>query len=208
MKKFGKKPSKKITGPKASSDNIARFLDHGIDIEGRTIHLFKEIELDSSSMVIMGIQIMVRKNKTKPIHIFINTEGGCFYSSIAIYDFIVSCTETPIYTYNMGQCMSAGATIFMAGDKRFMYKNSVFMLHSVSTVADGKAFHIKGESEECEKIFDQMCQIYSDASNMTKKQWKQTLKYVDKYYRSEAALELKIVEKVIDSYYTDYFEEN
>ena len=91
----------------------------------------------------------------------------------------------------------------MAGDRRFMYPNAVFMFHTVSSIAEGKAFEIKTESDECERIFDQLCQIYADSSTKTKRQWKQILKHMDRYYRKDVALELKIVEKVVELYYTN-----
>lgn len=197
MKKPIKKPKRELA-KKTNDDNIGRFLSYGINIEDRIIHLFDSIDSNSVGVVMQGIQIMISKTPDKPIDIYINSFGGDPYGSFLLYDFIKSCHSTEINTYCAGCAMSGGSIIFLAGDNKYMFKNSVLMLHSVSSIADGKLFEIKIEADECQEIYNQLCQIYADNSTRTFKQWKVDLQYKDRYYRKDKALELKLVDKIIE----------
>lgn len=185
---------------KKDIDNRDIFIENDIDIEGRTIHLFEDINNVSASKVIKGIQIMRRDNLDKPIDIFINSFGGCPYSSFAVYDFIRASKDVTIRTYCCGCAMSGGSIIFMAGDERYMFENSVFMFHSVSSIAEGKVFtDIKVEYDECHKIHSQLCDVYAAGTNKTKAQWNKLIEHKDLYYRKDKALELGIIDGIVET---------
>lgn len=189
---------RRANGVRSHGDNIDNFIDDDINVDDRIIHLFESISNVSSSKVIKGIQLMLAKGKDKPIDIYINSFGGCPYSSMAIYDFIRACKETTIRTYAIGCAMSGGSIVFMAGDERYMYKNSVLMLHTVASIAEGKIFDMDIETEECKRIFKQMCDLYAEGTNKSTKQWANLLKYEDRYYRPVKALELGFIDKIIE----------
>jgi ATP-dependent Clp protease protease subunit len=175
------------------------FLETGIDIENRKIHLFGEIEEQAASTVIKGIQLMMAKDIDKTIDIYINTVGGCYYSSVATYDFIRAC-PTPIRTYAMGQCMSGGTLIFLAGSEKYMYENSVLMFHSVAAMAEGKVFSsLIPETNECLRIFKDMNTIYARHSNRSIREWNKLLKHDDVYIRTDDAKEYQLITAVIPS---------
>ena len=46
---------KKKINRKLNTDNTDKFMDHGIDINNRVIHLFEDIDAETSGMVIKGI---------------------------------------------------------------------------------------------------------------------------------------------------------
>lgn len=182
---------------KLNTDNTDKFMDHGIDIENRVIHLFDDIGAETTGMVVKGIQLMLAKNKERDIDIYINSFGGCPYSAFGLYNFIRTLKTVTINTYNIGCAMSAGSIIFMSGDNRYMYEDTVFMFHSVASGVDGKLFEIVTEAEECKKIQQQMCAIYAKHTNKTEKQWASLLKHENKFYRSDIAVEYGIIHKVI-----------
>lgn len=177
-------------------DNFHMFFEKGINIENRTIHLFEEINADIASEIIRGMQLMASKNQD-PISVFLNTFGGCPYSSFALYDFIRNLEDIIVKTYNIGCCMSGGTIIFLAGDEKYMFSNSVFMFHSVSSFSEGKQFEMQDESDECKKIFKQMCQIYAQHGTLTAKQWASRCKFRNVYFRVEEAVRYNLVTKVI-----------
>lgn len=190
---------KKYLNRKNNSDNTDKFLEHGIDIENRIIHLVYDIDTASTALVITGIQLMVTKTREKPINIYINSMGGDPYSSFGLYSFIRTLHDVEINTYNIGCAMSGASIIFLAGDNRYMYKHTVFMFHSVSSGAEGKVhLNLTDEAEECKKIHKQLCQIYAAHTNKSEKEWDRTIKYKDRYYREKEALEMNIVHKVIE----------
>lgn len=192
------KKDNKTINRKTSTDNLDNFIDHGIDVENRIVHLFEDIDAQTTGMVIKGLQAMMKKDQTKDINIYINSFGGCPYSSFGLYNFIRSLKTCDVNTYNVGCAMSGGSIIFMAGDNRYMYQDTVFMLHSVSSHADGKVhLNLVDETEECKKVHKQLCNIYAKNTNKSSKQWDSLLKYKDRYYRAEEALKIGIVHKVI-----------
>ena len=188
---------RKANGVRSHGDNIDNFIDDDINVDDRIIHLFESISNVSSSKVIKGIQLMLAKNTDKPIDIFINSFGGCPYSSTILFDFIRTLNNTTVRTYCAGCAMSGGSIVFMAGDERYIYKNSVLMLHTVSSIAEGKIFDMDIETEECKRIFKDMCAIYATDTNKSAKQWANLLKYEDRYYRAEKAVEIGLATKIL-----------
>ncbi len=184
-----------------NTDNTSNFIEKDINVDDRIIHIFEDIDASTASKVIKGIQLMVLKSKEKPIHIYINTTGGCAYSSFGIYNYIRSQHDVEIYTYVVGCAMSGGSIIFMAGDKRFMYNNSVLMIHSISSMASGNVFlGLESETEECKRIFKEMCIMYTKHSGPTYnyKYWYRTIKFQDKYYRYEEAKKIGLVDELVE----------
>lgn len=188
----------KTINKKLSSDNTDNFIGHGIDIENRVIHLTDDIDAQTSGRVIKGLQLMMVKNKEKDIDIYINSFGGCPYSSIGLYNFIRTLKTCDVNTYNIGCAMSGGSIIFMAGDNRYMYEDTVFMIHSVSSGAEGKVYlDLVEEADECKRIHADLCKIYARHTNKSEKQWHRLIEHKNRYYRAEKAIEMGIVHKVI-----------
>jgi|GEM_PF-3502407 len=188
----------KRTAKRLNTDNTDNFINSGVNVDDRIIHLFTDIDPESAGVVIKGIQLMMAKTLEKPIDIYINSTGGDPYSSIGLYDFIHSLSGVVINTYNIGCAMSGASIIFLAGDNRYMYENCVFMFHSVSSSAKGKVFlDLVDEAEECKRIHKQLCAIYAKHTNKTEKQWDHLIKTNDRFYRAVMAKEIGIVHKVI-----------
>jgi ATP-dependent Clp protease protease subunit len=186
----------KIRLKRLNSDNTTIFLEDGIDVDNRIIHLFDDIEQHSISKVIRGIQLMLVKNKEMPISIFINSFGGDVYSGFGLFDFIKS-LEVEVHIHVVGTAMSAASIILMSGDYRYMYENSKIMLHSASGGIEGKSFEIVNDAEEHKRIYQQMAEIYASRSNVDYKKWMKDLKYENLYYRAEEALGLGLIDKII-----------
>jgi ATP-dependent Clp protease protease subunit len=185
---------------KKNDDNVNRFLEHGIDIDKRIVHLFDNIDNISVHRVMVGIQLMVSKNSDSPINIYVNSFGGCPYNSFLLYDFIKSYEKSSIEinTICSGSVMSGGSIVFMSGKNRYMYTNSVIMFHSVSSMAEGKVFsELDIEAKECKEIYKQICTIYAINSNKDYNYWYRTLKHVDKYYRINDALDMGLVDGIL-----------
>lgn len=186
-----KKQSKRL-----NSDNTTIFLEEGIDVDNRIIHLFDDIEQHTVSKVIKGIQLMLVKNKEMPINIYINSFGGDVYSGFGLFDFIRS-LDVEVHMYVVGTAMSAASIILMSGDYRYMYENSKIMLHSASGGIEGKGFEIINDAEEYKRIHQQMAEIYASRSNVDYKKWMRDLKYENLYYRAKEALELGLIDTII-----------
>jgi ATP-dependent Clp endopeptidase proteolytic subunit ClpP len=97
--------------------------------------------------------------KSKPVDIYINSEGGLIYAAVPIIDIIQS-SKVPIHTHIEGIAASAASLISVVGHYRTITKNSFMLIHEVRGGVDGKFGEIKDEFECCNKIMDNMRNIY------------------------------------------------
>ena len=94
-------------------------------------------------------------DQRKPIWIYLFNYGGDLHMCWSLID-IIDASKTPVYTVNVGQCASAAALIFMAGHKRFMFPNSVIVIHEGSASIEGDSTKVLDASESYKKILKRM----------------------------------------------------
>ena len=70
--------------------------------------------------------------KQIPIELHIHSGGGDLFSGLAAIDTIQN-MKTPIHTYVQGSVASAATLMSVCGSKRFIYKNSMMLIHQIST---------------------------------------------------------------------------
>lgn len=192
------KTNNKKTSKRFNSSNADKFLDYGVDVDNRIVNIVGDIEAENISIYTNGILLMLSKNKSDDIHIYINSFGGDPYTSFGFYNFLRSITTCNINTYNIGCAMSGASIIFLAGDHRYMYEDTVFMVHSVSSKANGKVYlDLEEETEECKQIHKQLCKIYARHTKLSAKQWDNMIKYKNRYYRAADALDIGFVHKLL-----------
>ena len=133
----------------------------------------------------------------EPISLYLNTYGGLCYDALGLAD-IISTSETPVYTFAMGKCMSAGLTIFLAGEQRYCMRNTTFMYHNLSHTISGiygKLLEGMEEDMRLEEVMDNWimsrCKITSKMIQTCKKE------KTDLYIDSTTAKKLGIVHDVI-----------
>lgn len=66
--------------------------------------------------------------KRKPIWIYMNSPGGNMIDGWNVIDAIAN-SRTPIYTVCFAECASMAFHIFIAGHKRYCFKNSILLIH-------------------------------------------------------------------------------
>lgn len=190
---------KKLNGRKVNHDNSSLFIDDGVNIKDRIIHLFDDIDSDSVGKVIKGVQLMLVANK-EPIDIYISSLGGDPYSAWGVANFITLQKDVLIRTHAIGPVMSAATIIFLSGDEKLCYENSVFMFHTVSDSTSGKfTVEIKDCYDECKRVHEDLCEFYGKYTKTIAKDWSKLLKSNDLYIRPEQALEMGIVDKILVS---------
>ena len=79
---------------------------------------------------------IAEKEKYSGITIYITSLGGGAHIGLALYDLLKS-FNTSIYTVALGECTSAATLVFSVGEKRFVGRNNICMLHSVSIGKEG-----------------------------------------------------------------------
>lgn len=67
----------------------------------------------------------------QPVHIYINSVGGDVNTGVTIAKILLK-MSAPIYTYNLGLCLSAAMYIFLSGSRRFTFDHCSFMVHATT----------------------------------------------------------------------------
>lgn len=86
----------------------------------------------------------------KPIWIYIFSSGGYLSYMWSLVD-LITMSQTPVYTVNLGQCASAASLIYMAGHKRFMFPNAKVLIHEGSATLGGDANKVQDAAESYKK---------------------------------------------------------
>lgn len=175
-----------------NNSKLPLYVEYHVDFRNRVYWFNGDVHQDEVYEAIRAIEIMARTSND-PITIKISSFGGDPYTALGFYDYIKSLSNIHVITECVGMCMSAGTIMFLAGDERLMSSNSTFMAHTVSTASYGRAYELKGEAEECERLLDKFCDIYSEETNLTKAQWKRKIKFEDVYIDAEEAAKLGII---------------
>jgi len=168
-----------------AKESIDRFYDYDLHIETRTLFIGDsipenkesdgEIDADVSQRVIKGLHLLTAAAIDKPITIYINSFGGCFYNGMAIYDAIKAC-PSHITAYVYGSAMSMGSLILQAADNRLIYPNATMMLHDGYDTRVGDVPQtFFNWAEYSKKMRTVMYQIYADRSGQKPSFWRRKL---------------------------------
>lgn len=93
----------------------------------------------------------------KPIKLMIHSYGGNLDSAFAMID-CMALSKTPIHTYNLNACMSAGCLIFLNGHKghRYCMPLSTALIHEGSGGSRGTYEQVQAQNENYKKLMDMM----------------------------------------------------
>lgn len=157
-------------------------------LKNRKIWLVGEIDEASCFQIITEIQSLNQVDRESPIHLYINSPGGCVYSGCGVIDMIEH-SDAPIYTYCFGHAMSMAAHILAAGEygHRYITFHSTVMIHQVSSSGFGKTEDMEVSVEEMKRIEDRLHKTFSKHTGATASRLKKDMK-ADFYLSPENAL--------------------
>ena len=130
-----------------------------------------------------------------PINLHIQSSGGSLMNTYYIVDLIQS-LETPVNTFIDGFAASAATLISVAGDKRYMTKNSLMLIHQLSSQNGGKFNEIKDDMANLETMMRLLKKIYLEKTNLNNYQLDELLKQ-DLWLDSETCLKYGLVDEII-----------
>lgn len=131
-----------------------------------------------------------------PIELHIHSPGGDLFSGLAAVDVIQS-LKCPVHTYVEGSAASAATLMSIAGDKRFMYKNSFMLIHQISSLmVHGTHEQFKDEFENQTKLMEKIRLLYSEKTTMSDDQISELLLH-DLWLDSETCLDNGLVDKIL-----------
>jgi len=132
------------------SSTEVELITQGI-LEKHTHFLTGEISDDNISRTIQWIIFEHAKANQRPSHLtlYINSRGGDLYGAFALID-IMRASAIPIQTIGIGNVASAAAMIFSCGTvgRRYIAKNTGFMMHQFSSDLEGKEHELAASMKE------------------------------------------------------------
>lgn len=134
----------------------------------------------------------------KPVKILLNSPGGSVEDGQMVVDAILTC-KAPVTTIALGQAMSAAFDIFLAGDKRIVYPNTILMMHSGSSRFETQTLpQINKEADLYKRYFDRWSTWYASRTNISKDKWCDMLNTgLNYYYFPEEALKAGLTHEII-----------
>lgn len=177
--------------------DISLFYDNDIELSSRTLYLGTEINEESASKIIKGILLLNKKNPNESINLLINSNGGDWDQGMAMFS-IIENSEAPITATVIGSASSMATVILQACHERYIDKYAYLMLH------DGTTGHEETHARNFERYAEQsrharevMYGIYASRSNKPTSYYRR-LCQLDSYLLPEKALELELVDGIID----------
>ena len=166
-------------------------------LKDRTILLNSDIDKSVIEKVVLPLTTLSQKN-TKPIKLLINSPGGSIEDGQAVVDAILT-SKTPIITVAFGKAMSASFDIFLAGDRRIIYPNTVLMCHSGSAKLETQTLpQINQEADLHKQYFERWSKWYASLTKISEKEWYTLLSTgLNKYWFPEQALLDGLVHQII-----------
>lgn len=98
------------------------------DNTGKLIDRILQINFEDENNNLVESKIKDRQ----PIHLHLQSSGGSVSDAFALVDTILN-SETPVYTFCDGYAYSAAVFIYLAGERRFSFKHSWFIIHNIKT---------------------------------------------------------------------------
>lgn len=133
--------------------------------------------------------------KRKKIYVYIYSYGGDLTAAYSLINTIM-CSQTPVVTVNLGNAMSAGALIFLAGTERYTHKFGTVLLHSGSGSVGGTFEQAESSMENYKKLVAIMKDYIIERTNIDSKLYTKNAKK-DWYITAEECIQLGIATKII-----------
>jgi ATP-dependent Clp protease protease subunit len=178
-----------------------------IEQPSRTIYLGADIDNGSVAETCSNLLKVIKydidgMNKYRnweitPIDLYIQSFGGSVDDMWALIDIIES-SQTPIFTYCSGYCMSSAALIFLAGHYRYMSKHSHIMFHQMSVGSYDKITDRKLTNKYLDEEHKEMMKYIKKHTKLGKKFFKRFDKNKeDIYLTSKECLKYGICDEII-----------
>lgn len=130
-----------------------------------------------------------------PINLHIQSSGGSLMNALYIVDLIES-LDTPVNTYVDGYSASAASLINVVGKKRYMTKNSMILIHQLSSNKQGKFEELNDEMSNLNQLMKKIKTIYSERTNIPISVLDEILKH-DIWFDSATSKKYGLIDEII-----------
>lgn len=132
-----------------------------------------------------------------PIKLYINSNGGEVDATFYVMD-VVATSKTPVYTIGMSRCYSAGGLVLMGGHKRFIFKNTKFLLHDGSVGDINSTGKFADRADFVKKHEDVVRNYVLSHTKITEDEYKENYRR-DWYMFADEIIERGVADKIVES---------
>jgi len=161
----------------------------------RTVFLFDQFWQDTAEDLINDL-LALDAESNEDIYIVINSFGGSVYSLLSIIDTIKN-LKSKVNTICLGIAASAGAVLFVLGNKRYIGENSKLMIHQVSSVLWGTTQELENELEEVKSLNENLFNMVLKKSNLSEDEMKKIFNK-DSYLDAETVVSYALADEIIE----------
>ncbi|KAK3501771.1 Clp protease-domain-containing protein [Neurospora crassa] len=174
-------------------------------LQERIVCLNGAIDDTTSAAIVAQLLWLESDNPDKPITMYINSPGGEVSSGLAIYD-TMTYIKSPVSTVCVGAAASMAAVLLIGGEpgKRYVLPHSTVMVHQPLGGTRGQASDILIYANQIQRIREQINKIVQSHVNKAFGYEKYDLAAIsdmmerDKYLTAEEAVELGVVDQILD----------
>lgn len=130
-----------------------------------------------------------------PINLHIQSTGGSLLDSLYLVD-LVQTLDSPVNTYVDGYAASAASLISVVGEKRFMTKNSLILIHQLSSGSQGKYEEMDDNMKNLDKLMTKVKNIYSSHTNIPIETLEEILKH-DIWLDADTCKKYGLIDEII-----------
>ena len=158
-------------------------------LKSRTILVTANINEDTAKQVAARLLYLNAVDPHRPIDLYLSTQGGWIDSAFTIID-AMNLIQSPVNTWAIGGCYSAGALILAAGTgRRFATPNAVLMIHA-SLDEDSKRPY------SYERLaLDRYERVWRDHADLPE-EWFPMVGDEEYYLSPEQALQFKLIDEI------------
>lgn len=102
----------------------------------------------------------------KPIWIYLDSPGGSVIKGLNVID-VIKNSKTPVYTVCLSQCASMAFHIFISGNKRYCFKNSVLLIHDGQVSIENSSSKAKDTMKFIDNLDERIKQHVLSHTNIT-----------------------------------------
>ena len=139
----------------------------------------------------------IPEDELKPITLLIFSYGGSLDQSQALCD-IMEVSRIPIITVCLGVAMSAGLLIFLAGRRRYAFRQCSLLVHQGTIALSGSASEVSEAQKNYKRQLDQMKKYILSHTEISEKLFSKN-KTKDWYIDADEAASLGIC-KIVSSF--------
>lgn len=132
-----------------------------------------------------------------PIKVFIDSPGGDVIAGLSIID-VMKASKTPIWTINMSKAYSMAFQVMIAGDKRFAFKNSSFLLHDGAEGGYDSSSKFRDRLKFNDSLDELTKNNIVECTKITKREYEMNIRR-EWYMLTQEAKELGVIDVIVES---------